>query len=180
MTKEDLWQQVHDAREKVSQRHEEDGDLLRLLRNVERMAMDAEEALERATKHQPAFQIMRLGQLIAVLKGCKLAERGRECCVRLDYPACLTGSVDSYRGYYEDLALGYDWSEEKAEPTIAKLLETLEWANGSTYSGWKGGEFKMHEDTRLWIDNSGTCFGVAIVGAEVDSIGDVRLHTWLM
>lgn len=53
----------------------------------------------------------------------------------------------SYRGYYKELAF---------EPcvdavTVGELLADAERANGTTFCGWKGGDFLMTEETTVWI-----------------------------
>lgn len=71
------------------------------------------------------------------------------------------GRLDSYRGYYADLALS-----EGSEPmTVNTLLSQAEVALGSTFEGYKGGEFVMGEDTPLWFAEYGCC-GSAIVDAH--------------
>lgn len=74
-------------------------------------------------------------------------------------------SVDSYRGYYADLAL---------EPgdqlcTADQLYVMLKRAHGATFEGYKGGDFVMDGDTPLWSAHYGST-GPAIVDAKV--IGD--------
>ena len=70
-------------------------------------------------------------------------------------------SFDSYRGYYDDLALGYiakDYYEENKDDEIHTVKDFLEEAKrclGKTFYGWKGGEFIMDKNTPLWVANSG-------------------------
>jgi hypothetical protein len=71
---------------------------------------------------------------------------------------------DSYRGYYEDLALGY--SNKGEYPTVGKLLEHAEACLGKDFTGWKGGEYTAREDSTLWVANSGETGSTAIVGVE--------------
>ena len=72
------------------------------------------------------------------------------------------GGFDSYRGYYADLAL-----EPTDSPTPARtVLENARAANGQTFTGYKGGEFFMGEDTPLWLASYGCC-GRAVVGVEL-------------
>jgi len=71
----------------------------------------------------------------------------------------------SYRGYYEDLAF-----EPIEETTFGNMLEAAQSAYGSTYIGWKGGEFTMNECTTCWIAYQGH--------SEGDCIGPNMLMLW--
>lgn len=59
----------------------------------------------------------------------------------------------SYRGYYEDLAFEL-WP---GTTTAGELLAICNYADGRRFSGYKGGEFKMHCDTPLWVADYGCC-----------------------
>ena len=71
--------------------------------------------------------------------------------------------IHSYRGYYEDLALGYTDEYQKEDTTVEALLKILEEAVGKTYTGYKGGDFYMDENTALWVANHSESGGTAIV-----------------
>lgn len=98
---------------------------------------------------------MTLGELIATLKR---KDPDRDVTFGFDYarPSC----VDSYRGYYEDLAIGYKRHESC---TVASLLKMLEEVDGQTLTGWKGGDYVMDSDTVLWMANPGESGSMAIV-----------------
>ena len=51
-------------------------------------------------------------------------------------------SPHSYRGYYDHLAF-----EPATNVSIGSMLAAAEEANGSTYQGWKGGDFTMGDWT---------------------------------
>ena len=73
-------------------------------------------------------------------------------------------SLDSYRGYYEDLAL-----EPTSHPiTAEQLYVKLKQAHGATFTGYKGGEFKMDGDTPLWVAEYGNTGRAAIDAKVVD------------
>jgi hypothetical protein len=75
------------------------------------------------------------------------------------------GDVDSYRGYYERLAIA------QGDPiTAAEFVKVLDDADGSTFMGYKGGEYTMHSGTFVHVAEYGDC-GRAVVGVHVD--GDV-------
>ena len=78
------------------------------------------------------------------------------------------GDLISYRGYYSDLAF---------EPgdrcvTVKELLERANEANGDTFTGYKGGDFVMGDDTPLWAAPYGST-GLAIV--DIKCGDDVEL-----
>lgn len=73
--------------------------------------------------------------------------------------------LDSYRGYYSDLAFR---PSGEATP-IGVVLDALQAALGQTFQGYKGGDFLMHEKTPLWLSPYGDNSGIAIVGLETQS-----------
>lgn len=75
-------------------------------------------------------------------------------------------SPHSYRGYYSDLA--FEESDEKM--TVGDFVTLCKNAVGTSYVGYKGGDFIMGEDTPLWISHYGCC-GSAVIGIEES--GDV-------
>lgn len=62
------------------------------------------------------------------------------------------GSAHSNRGYYSDLGL-----EPKTNVTIGEMIEELSNSIGKTFTGWKGGEFDMDENTDIHLSNEGSC-----------------------
>ncbi len=99
-----------------------------------------------------------IDRLIAELKRCESAAN-----VWFDF--CQhhpTGFADSYRGYYEDLALG--WKRDYEPPTVAFLLGTLLDLIGKTITGYKGGEYVVSGRTALWVANRGETGSTAVVG----------------
>ncbi len=60
---------------------------------------------------------------------------------------------DSYRGYYEDLSF------ERRDGTrpAAELLADCKDAMGKTFTGYKGGDYVMGAETRLWVASYGSC-----------------------
>lgn len=85
-----------------------------------------------------------------------------------------SGSVHSYRGYYDQLALGYQDSGDGIK--VGALLEKLKEAVGKQFCGYKGGEYTMYEDTVVWVANHNESGGTAIMDA-VDSGYKVVLKT---
>lgn len=56
----------------------------------------------------------------------------------------------SYRGYYDQVAF-----EPCRDTTVGKMLLAVRSALGSTFIGWKGGEFTMDEHTECWLADIG-------------------------
>lgn len=52
----------------------------------------------------------------------------------------------SYRGYYHDLAF-----EIERDVTVGEMLAAAYGALGSTYEGWKGGDYTMDSHTDVWL-----------------------------
>lgn len=84
--------------------------------------------------------------------------------------------TSSYRGAYDELAINY--SEEPLR--VSQLLTILEDAYSKTYTGYKGGQYKMKDGTLLWaaIDRS-TTTKMAIVSVFLSEDGYVYLGTRL-
>lgn len=67
---------------------------------------------------------------------------------------CVANLVNphSYRGYYSDIAFSVDGTT-----TAANLLKTCRLVMGREFTGYKGGEFLMGENTPVWISSYGVC-----------------------
>lgn len=102
-------------------------------------------------------QNMSLGELIAALNGAP-----DDYNLRLD-SGDTPVDVDSYRGYYSDLAIK---SEVKAEQTVGGFRKILEEAVGKTFEGYKGGEFVMAKHTPMWVSPWDSASGRAVTGVE--------------
>lgn len=113
--------------------------------------------------HRYAEQLT-LGRLIRLLE-----VEDQQKYIQYDFVNFVPTTLDSYRGYYTDLAIGFKQIDDlKHNPTVGSLLADLKSAVGQEYTGWKGGEFTMNESTPLWVDKPGGASGTAIVGV----IGD--------
>ena len=104
-------------------------------------------------------------------------------------------ALSSYRGYYRDLAIertdkrnkrtepsglgnpfelvgygtytpGHTEVTIKADPTVSDLLTALSLAVSEDFEGYKGGQFTMYPDTRLWVSEYGRCDGLTITWCE--------------
>ena len=120
-----------------------------------------------ATSHQ-----ITVGELIKQLENTELMYDENEYkSVYFDFGSAIPTNIDSWRGSYDELALGYELtgydSKENAhfsDCKADKLLEELKSAIGKTYTGWKGGDFIMSENTPIWVANSGNSGNTGIIG----------------
>lgn len=77
-----------------------------------------------------------------------------------------TSELRSYRGYYQDLALGYGGPLDITPLKVEDLLEVLKKGIGGTFTGYKGGEYCMDKNTRLWASNWGEVSGREVIGVR--------------
>jgi len=81
---------------------------------------------------------------------------------------------DSYRGYYDQIALN---DHGPVEPKVIHFLSLVNKAIGYEFHGWKGGEYKMTRDTPIWVAKTGEASGYGIVGMEYQTGSDAILVT---
>lgn len=118
-------------------------------------------------------------ELLAILRTAPKSD-GR---VYLDFCRCVPTTVDSWRGFYAEPALGWEVAgyysgSVKEYPTVASLIAELEKAiDGREYTGWKGGEYTYNGDETLHIDNPGDFTSTEIAHVEFKECGEVVLHT---
>ena len=72
---------------------------------------------------------------------------------------------DSWRGIYAELALIPGGPEGV---TVAHLLRWCAAADGGTFEGYKGGEYRMNRNTPVWADGYGECSYRAVAGLWLD------------
>jgi hypothetical protein len=99
---------------------------------------------------------LTLGELIERLKEC---QPDRE--VKFDFANFHPGGLDSYRGFYEQLAIEY---QTDLEIKTADFIAKLEKAVGRNYEGYKGGSYTMFRDTPVWVANYGESTYTGVVG----------------
>lgn len=91
-----------------------------------------------------------------------LQRQREEHTVRFDFGGLYPAGFASYRGYYEDLAIGFS-----ADPrTVGSLLAELDAILGHEITGYKGGAYRVMTETRLWVANWGTASGTMLIGAS--------------
>lgn len=84
------------------------------------------------------------------------------------YDRC-PGDLYSYRGYYDHLALGF--CEHKL---VGELRARLKSAIGATFVGYKGGgQYKMDEDTMMWVSKHDQASGLGITLVAHDHENEV-------
>jgi hypothetical protein len=113
-------------------------------------------------EHTFWFNQFSLGELIDALK-----HRPIEQDVYFDFAQAFPTSLASYRGFYENLAIGFAFHggpEDHIPPTVEIFNRQLTAAIGHTFSGWKGGSYTMDVDTPLWVANSGDATSTIITG----------------
>lgn len=106
---------------------------------------------------------LTLGQFIERLRPYK-----DEKYISYDFVHFKPTGLHSYRGFYEDLAIGYSTD---SETTPASLLAECEKAIGKIFTGYKGGDFEMNYNTVLWVaesDESGSTAIIDVVMGEYD------------
>ncbi len=109
---------------------------------------------------------LTLGQFINMLENVSKDHKDEEKTIRYDFGYFEPNGIHSYRGYYDQLALGYEIKEYGEETKVSDVLKYCKNAIGKSFVGWKGGEYTMDEDTPLWVSNSGQACGTAIVGVK--------------
>lgn len=106
-------------------------------------------------KDQRKDVMMTLGKL---LKSLKLEEKE-------ELISGLSAKGGSYRGYYSDFAF------EPGSTTVEELQAYIEGeVIGKTFTGYKGGDYVMDENTTVWCAGYGSC-GKPIVACK--NIGGV-------
>ncbi|MFM1755415.1 MAG: hypothetical protein RL621_319 [Bacteroidota bacterium] len=99
---------------------------------------------------------MTLGKLIEQLESFSLEGKNE---YKVYYDFCDFSpnlNFDSYRGYYEDLYMGYGWCCFEHVPEVQKILKHIKQnVLHQTFVGYKGGEFYMDESTALWVSEYG-------------------------
>lgn len=122
-----------------------------------------------ASTPEPNAQPITLGELIDAL-----AQAKPDDIVHFDFCNTVPDGVDSYRGYYDHLALG--WKEE-SECTAGALLADLRAADGKVFQGYKGGDFCMYRETPMWVANYGRSGYTCVTGVIVHGYGYVTILT---
>lgn len=114
--------------------------------------------------------MLKLGQIIRLLEG-----QPKDNDVRFDFAGFVPTGVGSYRGYYEDLAIEFE--DKYPYPKVTDLLNLLKDAVGKTFQGYKGGDYKMDENSRVWVANYSLTSDTVITGIVAGSYDTTILQT---
>jgi len=96
-----------------------------------------------------------LGELVAHLESAN-----PDAVVKFE-DGSFPGDFASYRGYYRFVAIDHG-----PECTVAQFLPKAREAIGTTFEGYKGGDFTMTNFTPVWVSEYGMASGVGVVGVE--------------
>ena len=100
---------------------------------------------------------LTLGEAIDALAKCDPTAK-----VQFDFGYFTPAGISSYRGYYNQLAIEYAEPHYEDRPTVATVLTWLREADGKTFIGYKGGNYRMTQYTPLWAANHGEAPSVAL------------------
>jgi len=86
----------------------------------------------------------------------------------------ISSGIESWRGVYDELALDVasDYDKNIKPLILNEFILMLEECNGETYDGYKGGEFTMNLDTKVWVDNYGESSNPSTTIQDVIHIAD--------
>ena len=118
--------------------------------------MDAMNTVSRNTRSQYQLTLKNLIEALEALPTGAVVVCG-------DAPEQHPGDGASYRGYYSDLSFEPTGAPVTVEAFLAECRSCL----GQTFTGYKGGDFRMDDDTPLWIAEYGSAPGRAIMGVRV-------------
>ena len=77
--------------------------------------------------------------------------------------------LDSYRGYYDQAAIGVEC--ERYGANVGEFVKLLESRIGQTMTGYKGGNYTITPDTKVWISNYGECSDTYVTGVRREDWG---------
>jgi hypothetical protein len=104
------------------------------------------------------FGTITLGELID-----GLAAIPGDAFVQFDFAGFAPQDFMSYRGYYDQLAL----RPAEDSVTAADLLERARIALSESFTGYKGGTYRMDRGTAVWADQYGNASGTKIIRMKV-------------
>lgn len=117
---------------------------------------------------------MTIGEVLDKLSGVS-----DDIHVRFDFGGVAPTTINSWRGIYAEAAIGFSSGKYGDERSTVgalrkRLLDAIQ--PGTTYGGWKGGEYQYSKDTPLHVDNRGCYTNTELVRVQVQE-WQVVLHT---
>ncbi len=116
---------------------------------------------------------LTLGKIISRCQVIAMNDREEEPTVRFDFEFLVPERLDSWRGSYDELALGFGDGDG---PKLSEFIRMLQGALGKTFYGYKGGDFVMSPTTPVWVANYGNSGNTAVIEV-VDNSYEVILMT---
>lgn len=99
-----------------------------------------------------------------------LLEQGPDDEVRVGGSDLYPGEIDSYRGYYEQLAIGCrsksDLGRHEKPSTAHEFAADLREMMHATITGYKGGTYHTSPSTPIWVSNYGHASGDMVTGVH--------------
>jgi len=120
---------------------------------------------------------LTLGELILKIEPiAKNQKESEEATVKYDFEYLFPTTISSWRGSYDELALNFEASGYRMK--VSDFLKMLKDCIGKTFTGYKGGEYKMHKGTPIWVANYSHSGNTAVIDV-VDNGYEVILITGL-
>lgn len=129
-------------------------------------------SLDSVMQKARAIGMVTLGEMIT-----KLEAMPKDSVVKLDFNECGPDRVRSYRGYYEDLAVG--WKPIGTDVSVAEVLQYCKSVVGRQTTGYKGGTYLVHPCCPVWAAQWGT-LGRPIVGIESRARVGQPIIAWIV
>ncbi len=106
-------------------------------------------------------------EAIAAKQQAIIKKYNSEAEVVYDFEYLYPTSIDSWRGIYAELALNfvgtYRGIDSPDKMTVSSFLQMLKGCIGKSFTGYKGGEFEMSEETPVWVANYGHSGNTAVL-----------------
>lgn len=110
---------------------------------------------------------LTLGQIIERLE--RAAHSKSDDCeaqrVYFDFCDLVPAQLDSWRGVYAFLALGWN---ERGSMSLPELLSECTATVGKKFEGWKGGTYTMTKETPVMVANRGAAGSTGICDVKAD------------
>lgn len=138
------------------------------MKNVKDIINNAKDLVDELVREEVknAGQIT-LGELIERLKFCEFDKYISFC-----FGGLKPGKVNSYRGYYDHVAIEPDGEFR----TVQEFLLHLESIYNTVMTGYKGGDYLMDADTPVWVAKYGKTSSTRVIGVEETEF-DVKILT---